>query len=155
MIVQVAGRAGRAEKRGKVILQTRHPEHALLTTLVDQGYNGFAETALAERREASLPPYSYQVLLRAEAADNVRPLKFLKAVRLIAEQLNIGRTSIMGPVSAPMARRAGRVGFQFLFQNNGRPALHALFDVLIPEIERMKSSKSVRWSLDVDPMDLY
>lgn len=155
MIVQVAGRAGRAEKPGRVILQTRHPEHALLTTLVDQGYHRFAETALAERREASLPPYSYQVLLRAEAADSVRPLKFLKTVKHVAEQLNTGQTSIMGPVSAPMARRAGRFRFQLLFQNNGRPALHALFDALIPEIERMKLSKSVRWSLDVDPVDLY
>lgn len=155
MIVQVAGRAGRAEKPGKVILQTRHPEHALLTTLIHYGYNRFAETALEERREASLPPYSYQVLLRVEAMDNVKPIRFLKAVRDIAEQLNIGQTSIMGPVSAPMARRAGRYRFQLLFQNSKRPALHALLDALVPEIERMKLTKSVRWSLDVDPVDLY
>jgi primosomal protein N' (replication factor Y) len=155
MIVQVAGRAGRAEKPGKVILQTRHPEHPLLTTLIRHGYNRFAGIVLAERQQALLPPYSYQALLRVESADNVKPLRFLKAVRDTAEQLGIGQTIIMGPVSAPMARRAGRYRFQLLFQNSKRSALHALLDVLVPEIERMKLTKSVRWSLDVDPVDLY
>jgi primosomal protein N' (replication factor Y) len=155
MIVQVAGRAGRAEKPGKVILQTRHPEHPLLTTLIRHGYNRFAEIVLEERRQALLPPYSYQALLRVEAADNLKPLGFLKAVKQIAEQLNTGQTNIMGPVSAPMARRAGHYRFQLLLQNNKRPALHALLDALVPAIERMKLAKSVRWSLDVDPVDLY
>jgi primosomal protein N' (replication factor Y) len=102
-----------------------------------------------------LPPYSYQALLRVEAADNLKPLGFLKAVKQIAEQLNTGQTNIMGPVSAPMARRAGHYRFQLLLQNNKRPALHALLDALVPAIERMKLAKSVRWSLDVDPVDLY
>jgi primosomal protein N' (replication factor Y) len=155
MIVQVSGRAGRAEKPGKVIMQTRHPEHPLLTTLIDQGYNSFAEIALAERKEASLPPYSYQALLRAQAADSEKPQQFLKAVKNLAERLNAGQTRILGPVSAPMARRAGFYRYQLLFQDAKRPALHALLDVLMPEIEKMKQVKNVRWSLDVDPMDLY
>ena len=69
MIVQVSGRAGRAEKPGKVIMQTRQPEHPLLTTLIREGYRSFAKTALAERKDAMLPPFSYQALLRVQAAD--------------------------------------------------------------------------------------
>lgn len=155
MIVQVSGRAGRAEKPGRVVMQTRHPEHPLLTTLIEQGYNSFAEVALAERKEASLPPYSYQALLRAQGTDTEKPQQFLKAVKNLAEKLNTGQTRILGPVSAPMARRAGFYRYQLLFQDNKRPTLHALLDVLMPEIEKMKQAKNLRWSLDVDPVDLY
>lgn len=155
MIVQVSGRAGRAEKPGKVIMQTRQPEHPLLTTLIRSGYNSFARTALAERKEASLPPYSYQALLRVQAVDVQMPQIFLHAVVELAKKFNKGHTQILGPVAAPMARRAGLYRYQLLFQSVKRPELHALLDVLMPEIEKLKQAKKVRWSLDVDPVDLY
>jgi primosomal protein N' (replication factor Y) len=155
MIVQVSGRAGRAEKPGKVIMQTRQPDHPLLTTLIRSGYKSFARTALAERKEASLPPYSYQALLRVQAVDVQMPQIFLHAVVELAEKLNKGHTRILGPVAAPMARRAGLYRYQLLFQSVKRPELHALLDVLMPELEKLKQAKKVRWSLDVDPVDLY
>ncbi|MGR9087659.1 MAG: primosomal protein N' [Gammaproteobacteria bacterium] len=155
MIVQVSGRAGRADKRGKVILQTRHPDHPLLTTLIHQGYDRFAEMALEERRAANLPPYNYQALLRAQAAEIEKPREFLTVVKNLAERINTGQTQILGPIAAPMARRAGRYRHQLLFQDGRRSALHALLDTLVPEIEKLKLAKHVRWSLDVDPVDLY
>ncbi len=155
MIVQVSGRAGRAEKPGRVIMQTRQPEHPLLTALIAQGYNSFAQTALAERKEASLPPFSYQALLRVEAADAEMPKLFLQAVVDLAKAHSQGHTDILGPVAAPMARRAGLYRYQLLFQSGRRPELHVLLDVLMPLIEKLKLAKKVRWSLDVDPVDLY
>ena len=155
MIVQVSGRAGRAEKPGKVIMQTRQPEHPLLTTLIRQGYRSFAKTALAERKEALLPPFSYQALLRVQAADVDTPQLFFQAVTALVQEFNTGHTQVLGPVSAPMARRAGLYRYQLLFQNTRRQELHVLLDVLIPEIAKLKQAKKVRWSLDVDPVDLY
>ncbi len=155
MVVQVSGRAGRAEKPGKVIMQTRHPDHPLLTTLIGKGYNSFAEIALTERKESSLPPYSYLALLRVQAADQEKPQRFLQTVRKLAERFNTGQTRILGPVPAPMARRAGFYRYQLLFQDTHRPTLHALLDVLMPEIDKLKQTRHVRWSLDVDPTDLY
>ena len=155
MIVQVSGRAGRADKPGRVIMQTRQPDHPLLTTLIAQGYSSFARTALAERKEASLPPFSYQALLRVQAMDAEMPRLFLEAVAQLARELSKGHTHILGPVAAPMARRAGFYRYQLLFQSSRRPELHALLDALMPQIEKLKQVKKVRWSLDVDPVDLY
>jgi primosomal protein N' (replication factor Y) len=155
MIVQVSGRAGRAEKPGKVIMQTRQPEHPLLTTLIRQGYRSFAKTALAERKEALLPPFSYQALLRVQAGDVDAPQLFFQAVSALLQEHNAGHTQVLGPVSAPMARRAGLYRYQLLFQNTRRQELHVLLDLLIPEIAKLKQAKKLRWSLDVDPVDLY
>jgi len=155
MIVQVSGRAGRAEKPGKVIMQTRQPEHPLLTTLIQEGYRSFAKTVLAERKDASLPPFSYQALLRVQATDIDTPKIFFQALTTLIQKINTGDTHILGPVSAPMARRAGLYRYQLLFQNTKRQELHVLLDALIPEIAKLKQAKKVRWSLDVDPVDLY
>jgi len=155
MIVQVSGRAGREEKPGKVVMQTRQPEHPLLTTLINHGYREFAQTALAERKQASLPPFSYQALLRAQAGDGEFPLQFLNAVAELARTQDLPHLQVLGPVSAPMAKRAGFYRYQLLFQSTKRQELHSLLDILMPKIERLKQAKKVRWSLDVDPVDLY
>ncbi len=131
LIVQVAGRAGRAERPGRVVLQTRHPEHPLLQSLLRDGYAGFAATALHERREAELPPFAHLALLRAEAPGETEPLAFLREARLLAEGLidtsagsgSAPRIHLLGPVPAPMERRAGRYRAQFLVQCGERPLL--------------------------------
>lgn len=153
MIMQVSGRAGRADKPGRVILQTRKPEHPLLNTLIRDGYSRFARSALAERKAAKLPPYSFQALLRAEAADADVPLQFFE--QLIKTMEHDPSVRILGPVPAPMFRRAGRFRYQLLLQSDSRPALHRFLDILMPSIESLKSVRKVRWSLDVDPVDLY
>jgi primosomal protein N' (replication factor Y) len=155
MIVQVSGRAGRAEKPGRVIMQTRKPEHPLLTTLLKQDYRSFAKAALAERKEAVLPPFCHQALLRAQAVDTRMPQIFLQAVVELVRPYNKGHIQVLGPVAAPMARRAGLYRYQLLFQSTKRRELHKLFDEALPEIEKLKQAKKARWSLDVDPVDLY
>ena len=155
MIVQVAGRAGRADKRGRVVLQTRQPQHPLLTTLINKGYRAFAESALQERQQAGLPPYSHQALLRAHASDAQSPQVFLQTVSQLFQHSKCGKTQILGPVSAPMARRAGQFRFQLLLQSAHRKDLHRLLDTVLPQITKLKEAKKVRWSLDIDPVDLY
>jgi primosomal protein N' (replication factor Y) len=110
---------------------------------------------LAERQEALLPPFSYQALLRVQAADANTPQLFFQAIIAALKKLDVGRTQILGPVSAPMAKRAGYFRYQLLFQNANRQELHGLLDALIPKISKLKQTNKVRWSLDVDPVDLY
>ncbi|HBA66913.1 MAG TPA: primosomal protein N', partial [Methylococcaceae bacterium] len=153
MIMQVSGRAGRAEKPGRVILQTRKPDHPLLTTLIKEGYGRFARSALAERRLAELPPYSFQALLRVEATDSAVPLQFFEQLMQAIEPNRTVR--MLGPVPAPMSRRAGRYRYQLLLQSATRPELHRFLDKLMPLIAGLKLTRKVRWSLDVDPVDLY
>lgn len=154
LITQVSGRAGRETKKGRVIMQTRQPEHPLLNTLIHQGYQAFAQAALAERKQAELPPFSYQALLRANAHEQQAPLDFLLAVAELINQHDT-QTFALGPVAAPMAKRAGQFRYQLLMQDSQRKQLHLLLNWLIPEIERLKQARKVRWSLDVDPIDLY
>jgi len=155
LIIQVAGRAGREEKPGKVILQTRQPDHPLLNILLKQGYNSFAQTALAERKQAMLPPFSSQALLRAYSGSPPDPQTLLKKVCEIIQNMESYNTLVLGPVSAPMAKREGNYHFQLLLQNTHRKNLQILLSQLIPQLYLLKEAKKVRWSLDVDPVDLY
>jgi primosomal protein N' (replication factor Y) len=153
LVLQVAGRAGRAELPGTVMLQTHHPGHPLLLRLIETGYPGFSEAALAERREAGFPPFAAQALLRAEATDRAAPDAFLAAAVALA-----GRNpdlDLWGPVPAPMERRAGRWRAQLLIRTRERALLHRFLDGWAPGLETLKEARRVRWSLDVDPMEMY
>lgn len=151
-IMQVAGRAGRADKPGQVLIQTRHPEHPLLSALFEGGYPAFARQALEEHRQAGMPPYSYQALLRAEAYQPVLPERFLDQAAAFAKALAEGKVQVLGPTPAPMPRRAGRYRAQLLFQSVKRAPLHHLLDRLLPGLDALPASRKVRWSLDVDPL---
>ncbi|KON32312.1 hypothetical protein AC478_00590 [miscellaneous Crenarchaeota group-1 archaeon SG8-32-3] len=155
LITQVAGRAGRAEKPGEVLIQTHHPQHPLLQTLINQGYSAFAKQALAERQAAQLPPFSYLALLRAEAVDMQKPYEFLNEAKGLALQLSVPQVLISGPVAAPMEKRAGRFRAQLLLQANKRSELHRLLKPWVVQLEQSKSGRKVRWSLDVDPIEMY
>ena len=155
LIVQVAGRAGRAERPGEVVIQTHAPDHPLLRVLVEQDYRAFAIAALAERQAAHMPPYSYLALIRAEAVDQETPQGFLREVAGLARCHDIAGVHILGPVPAPMERRAGRVRAQLLLQADTRQALHQLLHALLPELEGLKLARKTRWSIDIDPVELY
>ncbi|MDP3837705.1 MAG: primosomal protein N', partial [Methylococcales bacterium] len=155
LIVQVSGRAGRAEKAGRVIMQTRQPTHPLLTTLIEHGYQQFAVSALAERHAAQLPPFSYQAMLSAQAHDAELPPVFLQAVIDLAGKIPDHNVQLLGPVTAPMAKRAGLHRYQLLLQSQQRRDLQTLLTTLIPQVAKLKLTAKVRWSLDVDPVDLY
>ena len=152
LIVQVAGRAGRAERPGHVVMQTHHPDHPLLRLLVTEGYPAFAAAALEERRAAQLPPYSSLALLRAEAADATAPQAFLEQARELAGK--VPGVELFGPMAAPMVRRAGRHRAQLLLQAPQRAVLQQLLNDWAPQLAALKLSRKVRWSLDVDPMEV-
>ena len=159
LIVQVAGRAGRAGEPGKVIIQTHLADHPLLVQLTEQGYFAFAEQALSERRAAGLPPFSHLALLRAEATKPGQAEDFLDQACGQAEQLlgqlGLDGIELLGPVPAPMERRAGRFRAQLLLQANARAPLHKLMSAWLPLVEALPGSRTVRWSLDIDPIDLF
>jgi primosomal protein N' (replication factor Y) len=153
LLTQVAGRAGRADKRGEVLVQTHQPEHPALLRLVEQGYDGLAELLIAERRIAGLPPFAHLALLRAEAKTEEAAIAFLEAALgclPVVEGLQA-----LGPVPAPMERRAGRYRAQLLLQAPERTALHRALKPWPPLLDSLPGARSVRWSLDVDPVDLY
>ncbi len=152
-IIQVAGRAGRADRPGEVLIQTHQPEHPLLVQLTTEGYPAFAAAALAERRQAGLPPYACMALLRAEAVNPAPPHEFLQEAAELAAQP--GNVQVWGPVSAPMERRAGRYRAQLLLQATRRRDLQQLLDTWVARLDGLKSARRVRWSLDVDPLDTY
>ncbi len=154
-ILQVSGRAGRRHRQGEVLLQTSYPQHPLLGHLVRGGYAEFAREALQERAEAGWPPYTHLALLRAEAAGRGTAMGFLQRCREKAGARNAPSVAILGPAPAPMERRSGRYRAQLLLRSTTRPPLHALLEELLPIIESMKESRHVRWSLDVDPVELF
>ncbi len=155
LIIQVAGRAGRADRPGEVLIQTHHPDHPLLLQLVEDGYPAFAAAALEERREAGLPPYTSMALLRAEATGADAPRVFLQQACELAGELRETDVQLWGPVTAPMERRAGRYRAQLLLQTPQRPALQRLLQDWVPQLHTLDSARRVRWSIDVDPLDTY
>jgi primosomal protein N' (replication factor Y) len=154
LLVQVAGRAGRGRRPGRVLIQTHHPDHPLLKVLVREGYRDFGAAALGERRQADLPPFSCLALLRAEAPERERAMGFLDEARACALRLGDDRVQALGPVAAPMERRAGRFRAQLLLQSDERGPLHGLLTPWLAELETLKSGRRVRWSLDVDPQEM-
>jgi primosomal protein N' (replication factor Y) len=154
LLIQVAGRAGRAKKRGEVVLQTHHPEHPLLLTLIHGGYHAFAEAELMQREAAGFPPFAHLALLRAEAKHADPPAVFLQASRELLQHTQVP-LELSGPLPAPMPRRAGYQRAQLLLSSGDRRALHGALDRALPGIYTDPSARKVRWSLDVDPMDLY
>jgi primosomal protein N' (replication factor Y) len=155
LIVQVAGRAGRAEKPGEVMLQTHYPDHPLLQTLLQSGYAQFAQQALLERQQAALPPFSYMALLRAEAVDTGQPMAFLHEAKTKAQTLAMEGIDLWGPLPSPMEKRAGRYRAQLFIQSGNRAALHKLLRPWVLALEQSKLGRKVRWSIDVDPLDVY
>ena len=160
-LIQVAGRAGRADRPGEVWLQTHHPEHPLLQTLVNGGYHAFADAELQQREAAGFPPFAHLALFRAEAKDVAAANQFLIAVRALvgaqtpAPSPAITPVECYGPMPAPMPRRAGFQRTQLLLSAAQRSALHRVLDAQMPAIHTLPQARRVRWSLDVDPIDLY
>jgi primosomal protein N' (replication factor Y) len=154
-IVQVAGRAGRAERTGEVLIQTCYPDHPLLQQLIHGGYDAFAAAALQERKQARWPPFARVAVLRAEAVAREAPIRFLDEARKLAVECDVPTVELLGPATAPMERRAGHHRAQLLLHAESHGPLQRLFSRWVPLLETTPTARSVRWALDVDPLELF
>jgi primosomal protein N' (replication factor Y) len=150
-LVQVAGRAGRADKPGEVIIQTAFPDHPLFRALQTHDFEGWAASQLAERRMAGFPPFEYQVMLRAEGKIETEVYEYLNRARAAAVELN-HPVDVLGVVPAALPRRANHLRAQLLIQSKSRKALQQFLRAWQPALDALKTPK-LRSSLDVDPLE--
>jgi primosomal protein N' (replication factor Y) len=152
-LMQVAGRAGRAELKGEVLIQTQYPDHPLFGALVAHDYPGFAAAQLKEREQAGFPPYAFQAMLRAEApamADAIAFLQVAAGLSVIGDHENV---FIYDPVPMKMARLANLERGQLLAESHSRPALQAFLPRWREAIEGLKAPSKLRWHIEVDPLE--
>lgn len=159
-LMQVAGRAGRGEQAGEVLIQTQLPQATFFMSLTTHDYQHFSEQAIEERQMLGYPPFGHLALFRANSLKPQQSLDFLREVaetgHQIHAQLGLGnRVWIFDAVDSPMPKRNGRYRAQLLLKADTRGALHQLLDIWINVIEERKSSRRLRWSIDVDPVDLF
>ena len=152
LLIQVAGRAGRGETQGEVVIQTYNSTHPTLQALVRHGYGPFARKLLEERQLGKLPPFSYMALIRAEASTQSLPFNFLQDV-INAVQHNFSDLSIIGPMPSPMEKRAGLFRMQLIIEADKRSTIQKYLTLLIPLMENHPEKRKIRWSVDVDPLD--
>ncbi|KAB1855867.1 primosomal protein N' [Acinetobacter tandoii] len=153
LIVQVAGRAGRGEKKGDVYLQTLRPEHPLLHTLVDGDYRQFARQTLKERQQALFPPYRYAALIRCESKSQEQNQQYLTEHAQQLRQISELNIDIWGPIPAPMERKAGRYQAHMVLFSQDRARLHYYLRAWWQNMLQHKPA-SMKLSLDIDPQEL-
>jgi primosomal protein N' (replication factor Y) len=158
-ITQVAGRAGRGLEPGRVIIQTAHPDNPYLQLIQNNKFRKFYTLCSRERQLAGLPPYGFIAMWRAESTDARAALMFLKKAHAMAVELIkhnvLNGILLMDPVSSPMERLAGRYRAQLLIKSPERSMLHNLLEAWLNQVTDSKIGQRVRWSLDVDPMDMF
>ena len=156
LITQVAGRAGRAEHPGEVIIQTHFPAHPQLNTLIQNGYTPFAKELLQSRSEAQLPPHAFLAIIRAQSSNAKKVSHFLRSIKAHLDQAPQYPTRIQsfGPAPAPLARKANQYRMQLLLKSSARQPLQHALTQLRDWIQRAKTDNGIRWHIDVDPIDL-
>ncbi len=153
LILQVGGRAGRADKPGSVVIQSEFASHPLLQTLIEDGYFSFAQELLRDRREYELPPYAFSALLRAEHNNASLAREFLEDVARDCQPHP--PASLLGPVPALMEKKAGRFRQILVLSSSQRSGLHTILRRMIESAEAHPLGKKVRWAVDVDPIEGY
>src|SRR3990167_5912059 len=154
LVTQVAGRAGRAEQPGQVIIQTHFPCHPLLNTLIQKGYTPFAQELLQSRARAQLPPHYFLALIRAKSSQAQRVLHFLKGIKKFLQETPSTQSFVRayGPAPAPMARKANQHRMQLLLKSPSRLHLQTTLTQLREWISAKKMDANIRWHIDVDPI---
>ena len=153
LLTQVAGRAGRGDRPGRVLVQSHYCDHPLLSVLVESGYGALAERLLHERAAAGMPPHTALALLRAEARAARQAEALLAKARQIGESLS-ARVQFLGPLPAPLEKRGGRYRFLLSLSCSHRGPLHELLAALAVRLESLPEARQVRWSLDADPQEM-
>ncbi|WP_317932186.1 primosomal protein N' [Halioxenophilus sp. WMMB6] len=156
MLLQVAGRAGRADLPGRVLIQTHNPDHPLFTTLFSEGYRAFTKLILNERHQGDMPPFAHLAILRAESTDPSQAQALLQLAKgvLNSQQPPNPQCQYLGPMPAIMERVNQRYRLVLQIKCSDRKLLHRLLSLLTPELHKQRWPKSLRWSLDVDPMEI-
>ncbi|MDO8263216.1 MAG: primosomal protein N' [Gallionella sp.] len=150
-LVQVAGRAGRADKPGEVVIQTAFPDHPLFRALQTHDFEGWAASQLAERQMAGFPPFMYQAMLRTEGKNETEVYAYLNHARAAAVELRHA-VEILGVVPAALPRRANHIRAQLLIQSEKRKDLQQFLRTWQPKLDEL-AAKKLRCSLDVDPLE--
>ncbi len=157
LILQVAGRAGREKDKGVAVIQTEFSDHPMLHLLKEESFHALSLALLDERKNQHLPPYGFQVLLRADCHQPKEAEMFLHRVRQLLNQhqhaLNMPNLNMIGPLPAPMELRAGRFRSQLWVSAHNRKVLHHFIGVVIKDIYEVKGFHKVRWGVDIDPTD--
>lgn len=151
LLTQVAGRAGRAEQAGEVVIQTHLPHHPLLNLLVQRGYDEFSSALLNLRKDAGLPPYRCMAVIRAQDRQLPKVLQSLHAMKTHLSQQNI---EVLGPAPAPLARKAHQHRMQLLIKSDSRKRMQNVLTGLRQWLTINKKTVTIRWNIDVDPLDL-
>ena len=152
LLTQVAGRAGRGDTGGEVVIQTYNSTHPTLQSLVNDGYGPFARKLLDERRLGNLPPFNYMAVIRAEASTRQAPELFLRDIRQAAGEPAMG-LSILGPMPASMEKRGGLFRMLMIVEASKRSAVQQYLARAITLMENHPQGRKLRWSVDVDPLD--
>ena len=153
LLLQVSGRAGRAEKPGTVMIQTHHPDHPLLQSLIRNDYQEFSTALLSERQQAVLPPYSYFAVFRAEAFAMKSANHFLDTIKKLSASF-ADAVTVMGPMPALMAKKKGMHCQNLLIKSDKRGALQNFLKGMVEQIEKLPKTQPVKWVLDVDPIEV-
>lgn len=153
LLLQVGGRSGREKVQGVVAIQTLFPEQPMLRCLIDEGYESFCEKLLIERKANQFPPFAYQAVIRAEAVKFGIAMKFLEDIS--NNTAHHASAELLGPIASAMEKRAGKFRAQLLATSTNRRDLHKMLREAIAKAEDLPSARSVRWSVDVDPFDLF
>ena len=155
LILQVAGRAGREDKPGTVLLQTLQPDHPHLQTLTQQPYDVFLKTLLKERQQFHLPPFTFMALFRAESKQMLKASECLTIIQGLLKSQATSTITIYDPIPAPMQRKAGFYHMQLLIQAPSRQSLQKLLNNTLPKLANNKALQGARWTVDIDPIDLF
>jgi primosomal protein N' (replication factor Y) len=153
-LMQVGGRSGRADLAGEVLIQTEYPDHPLYLALTDHDYLRFAIAQLAEREQAGFPPFAFQALLRAEAPHVEVALAFLQNAAAAAAPLLGDAVMLYDPVPMRMYRMNNLERAQLLVESSSRPALQQFLGRWSERLGGLKTPRTSRWHLDVDPIEL-
>ena len=155
LLTQVAGRAGRADHPGTVIFQTHYPDHPAVQSMLEGSYARHARQLLTDRKQSGMPPIGQLVMMRTDSRDANTGEKFLRALRAKTERTLPPGTALIGPLPSPMPRRAGKFRNQLILTAPGRQQAQQAAALLVAIAETLRPGGDLRWSIDIDPQEVF
>ncbi len=153
LLIQVSGRAGRSRDAGEVVIQTRYPDHPIFNYVLKARYTQFASALLTQRKQASMPPFSHQALLCANAKNKENAEQFLHEAAALLNNIALDSVEIWGPVAANIEKKSDYYYFNLYLQSTNRSKLHQLLATFRQHLSSLKLKNKVRWYLDIDPLE--